>query len=169
MKFPTDQTKGVNFGEQDSGFTSLEPSKTIETTVNGGKDSLNNGFTERLKDVGSVILAFADKVDFAALIVSVVGYIVISAFGGLKTVGEFFRYLLFLGLAFVIYWVISASKSEKVKFSSERTHQVLIAIIVVLMIVLAATNLDFLTWLWSELISTLASGTPQVSPTLTQQ
>jgi len=98
-------TKGV--GAKTEGFIPVG---------SGGDDSTNTvdyagGDTYGLRYASTLVKTLEEHFGLTALVVSIIGYIVISAFGHMSSVGEYLGYILFLVTSVTLY---RFSESDKV-------------------------------------------------------
>ncbi|GMX57864.1 MAG: hypothetical protein YFSK_1940 [Candidatus Yanofskyibacterium parasiticum] len=85
-----DQTKGSNIGADD--FITAESGATKETK---SIDDVG-GDAHGLRYIPTLIKSLEDHFSFSVLLLSVIGYIVIAAFGQMNSLWKFFGYLFFL-------------------------------------------------------------------------
>jgi len=89
-------TKGVDI--ESGGFISTESNKKGETP-----SEFPGGDVHGFRYVPTLIKSLEDHFPFTALIVSIGGYIVISSFGGMSSIGEYLGYISFLFISFIFY------------------------------------------------------------------
>ncbi len=94
----TNQTTGVDTNPDS--FISIDSSnkeKTQSVDFSGGGDS------HGLRYVPTLIKSLEEHLSFTALLVSVIGYILISAFGKMDSIEKYFGYIAFLFFSFFFY------------------------------------------------------------------
>jgi hypothetical protein len=131
----SEATKGVT---DSKGFQPLDASNVKNETSTNIPDS---GGTDRLgfRFIPPLINYLQDNFLFTAILLSIVGYIVIASFGGMETLGQYFRYILFLCLAFVVYGI---AKLHRIALS------LLILAVVVLASIVTFQNRDLITYIF---------------------
>lgn len=163
MKYANESTKGATLESEDKEgeYITVGPGN-IETTKSvNNKEPQPAWIADKAKEFGSLFYGLSEKVDFAALLVAVIGYIVISSFGGMKSVGEFWRYLIFLFLAFVLYKVVNF---KGITISVDNKAKIYIGIIALLVATLLISNWKLVSWTFNQLNSNLEIPKTEVQP-----
>jgi hypothetical protein len=97
------QTKGVDTNSQ--GFISVDSNSKTETKSSEFLGGDNHG----LRYIPTLIKSLEDHFSFTALLVSVVGYILISTFGKMDSVEKYFGYIIFLIFSFFLYKFLNSN------------------------------------------------------------
>jgi|CXWL01.1.fsa_nt_gi hypothetical protein len=95
-------------GTQGASTTGLEP---IEQDATGGQSTSTQGgefqgsgpVSEALRNVPSLFQFLENNFSFFAVMLSVFGYVIIAAFGGMENLGQYLGYVVFLCCVFTIY------------------------------------------------------------------
>jgi hypothetical protein len=128
--------------------SSTEKSPPTSTSEDTKKKEVSSQWTDKIKDLSTVVLSFSQNVRFAGLLVATIGYIVISSFGGLKSIGEFWRYIIFLGLAFSVYTLLSIKNDFKeIKIKT----RIYISLTLLLLVLLIISNWELITYIFSTI------------------
>lgn len=100
----TNKTTGVDTNQDD--FISIDSNSKEKTQLldfPGGGD--NYGF----RHIPILIKFLEEHLSFTALLVSVIGYILISTFGKMDSIEKYFGYIIFLIFAFFFYKFLNSS------------------------------------------------------------
>lgn len=101
------ETKGIS---DTSGFSAVSSSAKNQTPLRD-EDSLQ-GQMKYLKDVPQVLQTLEERFPFTAIIISVVGYITIAAFGQMNSLGKYGGYIFFLIITFGFYKNLYKNKEK---------------------------------------------------------
>lgn len=109
------ETKGIS---DTSGFKPVFSSEKNPTLSK--EEDAPQGQMKYLRDVPQVLQTLEERFPFTAIIISVVGYITIAAFGQMNSLGKYGGYILFLIFTFGIYknlyWKKVSDTEEKKSF-----------------------------------------------------
>lgn len=93
-------TKGISSTE---GFKPLD--QTFESQPTSSEGVPRSGDPFGFQHVPTLMQYLEDHSAFTAVVLSIIGYVVIAAFGGIKTLGQYLGYIIFLSGACFVYFV----------------------------------------------------------------
>lgn len=143
----SNQTSGVNIG----GFVPIETYKNKSTDQIPSTEGLEEHVNYTMKILPTVVKTLEEHFPFVASIVSLVGYIVISAFGHMDSLGKYIGYTLFLLFVYFLYRL--SQLKNKTEFNFSKTNVFFIFGFIVLLIVFIIQNVNIFLSLLSQSLS----------------
>lgn len=131
-----------NSGTRDiskEGFVPITSNTGKPTTVSEYPDTNLGGDQHGIRYIPSIIDFLEKRFAFSAALISVIGYVIIAAFGEIQSMGQYLGYAIFLGIVLLVY------KSNEMK----KLHLVLSVVSVLLLIAIVILTWDKLVEVYS--------------------
>jgi len=143
------------------GFISVSPDKEKPTQSDEEKENSSSTKNKWVEPIPKAVKALEEHSAFTGSMVALIGYIIIAAWGRMTNYADFVRYIVFLGLIFILYRALKVRLQD---FVLRRRDWILLIICILLILFIFIENFsEILKWFsnFTETLKQSSLSTPE--------
>lgn len=116
-------------GSTPEGYISVNPNTATKTGSQIETSQPNDRFG--IQYISPLIKSLEENLSFTAILISIIGYIVISSFGHMDSIAKYFGYIGFLFGVFILYKLMGKNRIQ-IDIDFKNINRILLAVTVIL-------------------------------------
>jgi len=147
----TEGTKVSNIKE----WEEADVAKPFDEQTESFRKSTSSNWSDMMKVAPAFLVKLEENLAFTATLLSIVGYVVIAAFGQMDSLKKYFQYLLFLLFTFCIYKALKTEYFPK-WYKKIKINKILLFFLIVFFLIIVGQNLNNIVAFLNSIVSVVS-------------